>query len=181
MVNVSIARRYARALIEVAAEVESLDQVLAQLEQFATTLDNSDELRDVVLNPAYSRAQRTAVVEGVMKAVGVDTTVLANLIRLLTDRNRLGYLADIARLYRDEADRRTGRLRGSVTTAVPMSKDALQRLEQTLEKLTQRNVVLQSKVDPTLLGGATAQVGSVVYDGSIRAQLDDLRRGLKVS
>ncbi|WP_426755639.1 ATP synthase F1 subunit delta [Myxococcus sp. Y35] len=180
MVNVSIARRYARALLDVATEAGRTDAVAEQLTALADVIAKNAELTDVLVNPAYTREQRLHVVESVMKAIpgGVEPT-LANTLRLLVDRNRLGYLGDIARLFRDMADARAGRVRGHVTSAAPLPADALAQLQQTLQQLTQRNVLLETRVDPSLLGGVAAQVGSILYDGSIRTQLEEMRRELK--
>ena len=180
MVNVSIARRYARAILDVAAEGNRTDAVAEQLNAFAAVVGKSAELSDVLLNPAYSRAQRNRVVEALLQAMPSPAEpALANALRLLVDRNRLGYLPDIARLYRDMADARAGRVRGQVTSAVPLSADAVAQLQQSLQQLTQRSVVLETKVDPSLLGGVAAQVGGTLYDGTLRTQLEQMRRGLK--
>ncbi|TSC27540.1 ATP synthase F1 subunit delta [Corallococcus sp. Z5C101001] len=180
MVNVSIARRYARAILDVAAEGNRTDVVAEQLNAFADVVGKSPELSDVLLNPAYSRAQRSRVVEAVLQSLPVTAEpALANALRLLVDRNRLGYLPDIARLYRDMADARAGRVRGQVTSAVPLTPDAVTRLQQSLQQLTQRNVVLETRVDPALLGGVSAQVGGTLYDGTLRTQLEEMRRQLK--
>ncbi|RKG85268.1 ATP synthase F1 subunit delta [Corallococcus terminator] len=180
MVNVSIARRYARAILDVAAEGNRTDLVAEQLNAFADVVGHSPELSDVLLNPAYSRAQRSDVVEAVLKALPSPADpALANALRLLVDRNRLGYLPDIARLYRDMADARAGRVRGQVTSAVPLSADAVSQLQQSLQQLTQRNVVLETRVDPSLLGGVSAQVGGTLYDGTLRSQMEQMRRALK--
>ncbi|NMO21947.1 ATP synthase F1 subunit delta [Pyxidicoccus fallax] len=180
MANVSIARRYARALLDVASEAGRTDAVAEQLSAFASIFAKNPELSDVINNPAYTRTQVSQVVEGVMKAVpgGVDP-VLASTLRLLVDRNRLPYLGDIARLFGDMADARAGRVRGRVTSAAPLPADALARLQQTLQQVTQRNVILETRVDPSLLGGVSAQVGSILYDGSLRTQLEEMRRELK--
>jgi F-type H+-transporting ATPase subunit delta len=179
MVNVSIARRYARALLDVATEAGRADAVSEQLSSFSNALGQNRELADVLFNPAYSREQRARVVESLLKALGPVEPVLANTMRLLVDRNRLGYLPDIARLFRDMADAQAGRVRGQVTSAVPLSADTLQSLAGTLKTLTQRNVVLEAKVDPAVLGGVAAQVGSTLYDGTLRTQLEQMRRQLK--
>ncbi|RKH50611.1 ATP synthase F1 subunit delta [Corallococcus sp. AB049A] len=180
MVNVSIARRYARAILDVAAEGNRTDAVAEQLNAFAAVVGQSPELSDVLLNPAYSRAQRSRVVEALLQAMPSPAEpALANAVRLLVDRNRLGYLPDIARLYRDMADARAGRVRGQVTSAVPLSADAVAQLQQSLQQLTQRSVVLETRVDPALLGGVAAQVGGTLYDGTLRTQLEQLRRELK--
>ncbi|WP_338873499.1 ATP synthase F1 subunit delta [Myxococcus stipitatus] len=179
MVNVSIARRYARALLDVSSEAGRIDAVAEQLSSFADIVAKNPELADVLHNPAYSRSQRAQVVEGVMKLIPNMETVLANTLRLLVDRNRLTYVPDIARVFRDMADARAGRVRGSVTSAAALSSDALAQLQQTLQKMTQRNVILETRVDPSLLGGVSAQVGSILYDGSLRTQLEGMRRELK--
>ena len=176
MVNVSIARRYARALLDSAGA--SADKVLAALQAFVATLQSSPELADVVNNPAYSRAQRLAVVEGLISASNLEP-VLANTIRLLNDRSRLNQLGDVARVYRDLVDVRMGRVRGKITSATPLSDAQLKSIGDSLEKLTQRNVLLEAKVDKAVLGGITAQVGSSIYDGSLKAQLETLARELK--
>jgi F-type H+-transporting ATPase subunit delta len=180
MVNVSIARRYARALLDVASEAGRVDAVAEQLTAFAQSFAKSPELTDVLLNPAYSRSQRIQVVESVMKALpGGTDPILDSTLRLLVDRSRLSYLPDIARLFGDMADARAGRVRGRVTTAAPLQGDALARIQATLQQLTQRNVILETRVDPSLLGGVSAQVGSTLYDGSLRTQLEQMRRELK--
>jgi F-type H+-transporting ATPase subunit delta len=179
MVNVSIARRYARALLDVAAEVQRTDAVSEQLATFVKAFEQSQELSDVLLNPAYTRAQRSQVVEAMMKLMGSVEPTLANTLRLLVDRNRLIYLSDIARVFRDMADARAGRVRGHVTSATKLSPEALDQLRKNLQQITQKDVLLESREDPHLLGGVSAQVGSVLYDGSVRTQLEQLRRELK--
>lgn len=181
MVNVSIARRYARALLDVAAEGNRTDAVADQLSAFVKALEQNRELSDVFLNPAYTRAQRNQVVESLIKMMGTVEPTLANTLRLLVDRNRLIYLPDIARVYREMADARAGRVRGHVTSATKLPPETLEMLRKNLQQITQRDVILESKEDPKLLGGMSAQVGSVLFDGSVRTQLEQLRRELKQS
>src|SRR5688572_7940205 len=130
MVNVSIARRYARAVLEVASETKSLDQVTEQLSGFAKVLQENQDLADILLNPAFTRAQRTGVVEALLKATGGGVSpAVSNLMRLLVDRGRLGYLPDIARVFLELADARAGRVRGKVTSAVELPAETLTSLE----------------------------------------------------
>jgi F-type H+-transporting ATPase subunit delta len=177
MVNVSVSRRYARALLDVAGA--SADEVLSQLDALVGNLEASRELKDVFSNPAYTQSQRLGVLEQLMAGAGVTHVQLINTLKLLNSRNRIDAVPDIARGYRALVDLRVGRVRGKVTSAVKLAPEALEQLEQSLEKATQRSVVLEAVVDPSLLGGATAQVGSVLYDGSLRNQLDALGRALK--
>jgi F-type H+-transporting ATPase subunit delta len=178
MANVSIARRYARALIDVASAANKLDRFGEQLQAFVTALSQSRELHEVMTNPAYARTTRQAVVDGMGQALGGLEPELANFFRLLVDRNRLVYLPDIERQYRDLADVRAGRIRGRVVSAVKLPTDAIEKLSGVLEKITNRKVVLETKVDASILGGISAQVGSVLFDGSLRTQLEELRREL---
>lgn len=179
MANVSVARRYARALIDVATEANGLDRIGEQLGRLAQLIQKNPELADMLANPAYTRAQRRAVMDQVMAASQINDPAVVNLVHLLNDRDRTPSLPDIERIYRTMADLRAGRVRGSVTSAVPLPADALRKLEGALKTITQQNVTLESKVDPSLLGGVTAKVGSVVYDGSLRSQLEEMRRALK--
>lgn len=177
MVNVSIARRYARALLEAAGA--AADQVLSQLEGFVALLEGSPELDDVVNNPAYTRAQKMKVVEALVQLGGATNPQLVNALKLLVDRGRLSFLPDIARLYRDMVDAKLGRVRGRIVSAVALSPDALQKLSVALKAITQKDILLESRVDPKILGGVTAQVGAKMFDGSLRSQLEELGRSLK--
>lgn len=176
--NLSIARRYAKALAEVAAEASQLDKVGAELSTFVAAYSENKELTETLENPAYERAQKLKLVEELGKAMALSPMV-ANLLALLVERNRISIIVDVNRLYGDLADSRSGRVRSRVTSAVALPDETVKRLEQSLAKMTQRAVVMETKVDPELIGGISAQVGSVVIDGSVRHQLELLRRELR--
>lgn len=176
--NVSIARRYARALIDVASSSSTLDAVGTELSALAGALGQSRELNDVMVNPAYPVADRMAVVEKLVSTFKLSAAT-ANLLKLLVERNRMGFLPDIQRLYADLADARSGRVRATVTSAVPLEGATLKALEASLGKVAAKNVVLEAKVDASLLGGVTATVGSLMLDGSVKTQLEQLRRELR--
>lgn len=178
MVNVSVARRYARALLEASAP-GALVTIADQLSALADLVASNPALADVIRNPAYSRAQRHGVVEGLSQIFKPESATLPNFLRLLVDRHRLALLPDIARLFRDMADEKAGRVRGMVVSAIPLDPQSIRQLEQTLSKLVQKQVVLETRVDREVLGGVSTQVGSVVYDGTLRTQLDDLKRALQ--
>jgi len=179
MVNVSVARRYARALIGLASEGSSLETIQAHLEAIAQVLRQSAELKDLVINPAYARGERWAVLQSVLRLLGASDPILENFLHLLVDRDRIAYLDDIALLFRDMADARAGRLRGRVTSAAPLPEELVRTIKKGLERLTDRQVVLDASVEPSLLGGVMAQVGSTVYDGTLRNHLEELRKELK--
>jgi F-type H+-transporting ATPase subunit delta len=179
MVNVSVARRYARALLQLVGDGAGLEKVQRQLSGLAQAIIQIPELKELVVNPAYSRAERTTVLESVANSLGETEPQLLNFLRLLVQRDRIALLPDIARLFRDMADAVAGRVRGRVSSAVPLSEESVRNLTRALERVTQSRVELESDVDPALLGGLTARVGSMVYDASLRQQLEQLRRDLK--
>ena len=178
MVNVSIARRYARALLEASAP-GAVAGIADQLSALAGLVASNPALGDVIENPAYSRAQRHGVMDGLTQLLKVESTVLRNFLRLLVDRHRLAMLPDIARLFRDMADEKAGRVRGTVVSAIPLDPQSIRQLESTLSQVVQKQVVLETRVDQEVLGGVSTQVGSVVFDGTLRSQLDDLKRALQ--
>jgi len=178
MVNVSVARRYARALLEASTSGE-LGGIADQVTALAGLIASNPALADVAHNPAYSRAQRHGVVEGLIRLLEPKSQTLPNFLRLLVDRHRFGILPDIARLFRDMADERAGRVRGTVVSAVPLDPQAVRQLAEMLSRVVQKQVVLETRVDNAVLGGVSTQVGSVVFDGTLRTQLDDLKRALQ--
>jgi F-type H+-transporting ATPase subunit delta len=178
MVNVSVARRYARALLEASAP-GAVVGIAQQLDVLARLVTSNPELGEVIRDPAYSRAQRHAVLEDLIQLLKPDSPTLPNFLRLLVDRHRVAMLPDLARIFRDMADEKAGRVRGTVVSAVPLDQDLIRQLEQTLSRVLQKQVVLDTRVDREVLGGVSTQVGSVVFDGTLRSQLDDLKRALQ--
>lgn len=176
MQNVSVARRYARALIDAAGP--QADAVLGQLETLVTFFEANDEAWVASSSPAISKAQRMATIEAIAKIAGDMQPTLVNLLKLLSDRNRFMVLPVLLRQYRDLVDVSVGRVRGKVTSAVKLGDEQLGAIKASLEKLSQRAVVLETKVDPSLLGGVVAQVGSRTFDGSLKRQLQELGQQL---
>jgi F-type H+-transporting ATPase subunit delta len=129
-------------------------------------------------SPLYSRDERRAVVEKLVAALALEQEP-ANLLYLLGDRSRLDRLPDVLRAFRELADAQLGRLRARVTSAVALDHEAADALSARLSQATRAKVLLERAVDPALLGGVVATVGSLVYDGSVRTQLEELRKSLK--
>ncbi|MCU0697083.1 MAG: F0F1 ATP synthase subunit delta, partial [Myxococcaceae bacterium] len=140
MQNVSVARRYARALLE--ATGAGADQVLSQLDELVRYLHSAPDVLAALSNPALSRSQRMAMTEGLIKAAPGMAPTLANTLRLLTDRNRFASLPGLALQFRELVDQRLGRVRGTVTSATMLGDAQLTAIKVQLETLTQRKVVL---------------------------------------
>lgn len=178
MITGSIARRYARALFSLAVESNRVEPWSDALQALQATVGGSSELQDVLSNPVYSKEQRRAIVGQLAEALRLEAAP-TNLLLLLGDRNRLGFLPAVVENFRDLADAHLGRLRARVTSAVPLDAQASQAMADKLSRAAQAKVLLDHTVDPALIGGVIAQVGSLVYDGSVRTQLEDLRKSLK--
>jgi F-type H+-transporting ATPase subunit delta len=178
MIVGSIARRYAKALFSLADEQGQVEQWSSGLEGLGRALASSPELRDTLASPLFEKDQRRAVVGEIAKALGLPETV-RNFLLLLADRDRLAYLPAVVQNFRDLADARLGRVRARVTSAVPLAPDEARRIAEKLAQAEKAQVIVETAVDPALLGGVVAQVGSLVYDGSVRSQLEELRRAMK--
>jgi F-type H+-transporting ATPase subunit delta len=178
MIVGSIARRYAKALFELAVEQGKVDAWSRTLLELKQSIDSSTELRDVLENPIYTRDQRRAIVGRLVTALGLEAEP-ANLLYLLGDRGRLAQLGAVVDGFGALADAKLGRLRARVTSAVPLDGAVARSISEKLARAAKAEVILDRVVDPELLGGVVAQVGNLTYDGSLRSQLEDLRKALK--
>jgi F-type H+-transporting ATPase subunit delta len=174
MIVGSIARRYAKALFSLADEQGQVEQWSSGLEALGRALASSPELRQTLSSPMFAKEQRRGVIAAVAAGLGLPDTV-KNFLLLLADRDRLACLPAMVVNFRDLADARLGRIRARVTSAVPLAPEEARRIAQG----GRGEVILETSVDASLLGGVVAQVGSLVYDGSVRSQLEELRRTMK--
>lgn len=174
MIASSVAKRYARALFALAKEASQVDATSRALSAFADAWDQSQELRTVFENPAYGPEVRKKVVVSIAQRVGAGQ-MLTNTLQLLTDRNRIGFVREIADAFRELAESGSNVLRAEIVTASDLPEAYYARLEKTLADATGKKVVLVRKKDPSLLGGVVTKIGDRVFDGSLRARLYDLR------
>jgi F-type H+-transporting ATPase subunit delta len=166
----SVARRYAKALFELAVDKGNFEAVGQELENLAHLYAESRELRQTLENPVFKLSQKRKIVEGVLAQV-VQSPVVRNFVLLLTERSRIAALPLIARAYQELTDRQLGRVRAVVTSAKPLDMVTEGEIQRALEKRTGKKVVMKSEVDPSLIGGVVARVGDLVLDGSLRTRL----------
>lgn len=175
MVEGSVARRYARALMDLARETGTVATVEGELRRFhAVYQADGAQLGNALSNPVITLAERHAVLEAVLPRLGFGG-LTSNFLRLLLDKDRMAVLADVVREFRALADAEENRVRATVTTAFPMDAAMEAEVAAALSKSTGKNVELTTQVDAQLLGGMVARVGSVVYDASLRTRLDRLQ------
>ncbi len=174
----AIALRYADAVTSLAADENVLDAVAADMEAFAGALSGSDELRATLNNPAFTGEERKAVVAALAEK-GKFEGISRNFLFLLVDNDRIRAFNVINRAVRDAWDKRSGRVRAHVTSAAKLDKKTLTTLQNHVQTLTGANeVLIETDVDPSLIGGIVTRIGDKVLDGSIRTQLNHLRTRL---
>ncbi len=174
MVTGSLARRYARAVLEIGVANGNLDQLGSDLRSLAKAMHESQELVTVLTNPAIRRADRRRVIDALLQRIGA-VPHSKNLVYLLLDGERLSSLEAISREVDAMIEARSGRVSAEVTSAKPLSPDQLSQITVALEKLSGKKVAVTQREDASLLGGVVAKVGDRVYDGSLRTQLRTLR------
>jgi F-type H+-transporting ATPase subunit delta len=168
------AARYARALFEVAQKEADLGTVEADLTTVVAVAAENPELGRVLGNRSLPDSTRRNIVVAVGQKLGVSAPV-GKLLALLADRGRLELLPQVASVFTERLLEHRNVLQADVTTAAPLSAEAVERLGANLSSVTGKQITMRVTVDPALLGGVVARVGSTVYDGSVRTQLKKMR------
>jgi len=175
----AVARRYAKAFAEkYAKEPESLKTVLSELREFAEVFETSRQLRVVMLNPAISQPEKIAVLDGILGKMGASGKTREMVAHIIV-KNRLALVGRMADEFEKISFEILGRVRVDVSTAAELSDKEKRDLVEKLSAITGKQAVTDITVDPSLIGGIVARVGSVMYDGSIKNQLKALRVGLE--
>jgi len=171
------ARRYARALFALASEEQRIEDVRRELDALCQVLEGNAELGHAILRPLFPSAERRRVLSSLCERLHTGDT-LRRFCSFLVDQRRIVELAAIRERYAELADEAAGRMRARVVSASPLSDAQRERLERALSARTGRQLELDLEVDASLLGGAVATVGGLVFDGSLRTQLEQLRANL---
>jgi F-type H+-transporting ATPase subunit delta len=174
----AVAGRYARAFAEVVAE-RGMDpeKTVAELMQMAELVGSSHELRNVLINPAVEHKQKISLLDAIIKKMD-GSKPLRNFVAVLIDHKRLGQIGEIAEQFKQQLDERMGIADARVSSARELSASEKKFLEQRLATVTGKTVRATYSEDPSLLGGAVVRIGSTIYDGSVRGQLERLKEDL---
>jgi F-type H+-transporting ATPase subunit delta len=170
----TLGRRYATALMALAEQQGSLDAVRSSLRDFAATWEQNRDLRSLFENPIVSTEIRRQVLRDIAAESDMNPLVRDTLL-LVADRRRLQYFQEIADAFEALAEKRAGHVRAEVVTATELPKEYFDGLQRTLEQATGKQVVLTTRVDPSIIGGVVTRVGDSVYDGSVQYRLTELR------
>lgn len=173
----STSLKYARALAEVADEAKCALEIQEDLEEFRLAFQTHQGLREVLFNPGIPLAVKQNIVEALAGKMGLSK-ILVNFLLVILEHSRLHFLDEFAEAYQEVMDEQAGIARIGVRSSHPLGPEDLERLRTAMSAKTGQTVKLSCEVDEKLLGGVRLQVGSTVYDGTIRTQLEELRRQL---
>lgn len=178
MADRAIARRYARAFLELAEEAGTADRTAEELESILRAGDDEHgPIYQVLANPAFSLAERRRVLEVVAPKLGLSP-LTRNLLFVLLDKGRTGLFPEVVGQYRQFADDNANRVRVRVESAEPLTPALQAEVKTALEGITGKTVLIEAHVDPSLIGGIVARVGSRVYDASVKTRLELIKQRL---
>ena len=165
---------YAEALFEAAREREELEGVLEDLEDFVDALDEVEELRHFFYGGQIPEREKRRAIDSLTENMTLSTR---NFLKVLADNGREEILEEVLLRYEELVKEYLGRVEVEVTTAVELSEVELDRIRERIGRVLEgREVILQTRVNPDLLGGAVFRFGGRMVDGSVRGQLASLRQ-----
>jgi F-type H+-transporting ATPase subunit delta len=174
----SMAGRYAAALFELAKDQRQMAEVERDLAAFQAMLDDSADLRRLVRSPVISAGDQSKALAAVLAKAGISG-LTANFLKLIARNRRLFAAADMMKSFRALVARERGEVSADVASAHALTPEQMQQLSDTLRTTIGKNVQINTRVDPRLLGGLIVKVGSKMIDGSLRTKLDNLKVAMK--
>jgi F-type H+-transporting ATPase subunit delta len=171
LITNAIARRYAKALVQLGAEEGAVEKFNSELTAVNAVLADNPALNSIFRSPAYGIEAKRAILRDIIGKLELSGTV-ANFLQLILDRNRLAFLPQIAESFSAFADDLSGVIRPTLSSGLPLDGSQVGEIKAALEKSTGKKVVLNVEVDPNLIGGVVTKIGGTVYDGSVRTQLN---------
>lgn len=177
MIDLTVSRRYAKALMMLGQEDGKYKEYGEELQGFAQLMEKEPELKHALLNPIHGLEERRKLLLHLTEVLQLSP-LMGNFLKLLFDKHRLAALPGIAQVYQQLVDELENVKRARVKAAIPLDESMQERLRQALEQLTGSRVIMEVEEDPSIIGGIVARVGDLVLDGSIRTQLMSLRESL---
>jgi F-type H+-transporting ATPase subunit delta len=171
LITNAIARRYAKALVQLGAEEGAVEKFNTELAAVNSVLEANPGLSAVFRSPAYVIEAKQEILKEIIGKLGLSATV-ANFLQLILDRSRLDFLPQIVESYSSFADELSGVIRPTLSSGLPLDKNQIGEIKAALEKSTGKRVVMNVQVDPLLIGGVVTMIGGTVYDGSVKTQIN---------
>jgi F-type H+-transporting ATPase subunit delta len=173
-----MAGRYATALFDLAREERSVDAVKADLEKFEVLLSESADLKRLVRSPVFTADMQLKALSAILDKAAIGGTT-AKFLKVLTANRRLFAVADVIRAFRALVAKFKGEATADVTVAEALSDKNLDSLKSALKSVTGKDVVLNVKVDPSIIGGLVVKLGSRMVDSSLRTKLNSIKHAMK--
>ena len=173
-----VSGRYATALFELARDQKVVDEIKADLDRFEGLLNESADLKRLVRSPVFAAADQSRALSAVLDKAGI-AGISANFLKVLTANRRLFVVADVIRAYRTLVARFKGEATADVTVAEALSDKNLDALKVALKSVTGKDVALNVKVDPSIIGGLVVKLGSRMIDSSLRTKLNSIKHAMK--
>jgi F-type H+-transporting ATPase subunit delta len=173
-----VSGRYATALFELARDEKSLDAVKADLDKFDAMLSESADLKRLVRSPVFAADTQSRALSAVLDKAGISG-IAANFLKVLTNNRRLFAVTDVIRAYGTLVARFKGEASAEVTVAEPLSDKNLDALKAALKQVSGKDVTLNVKVDPSIIGGLVVKLGSRMVDSSLRTKLNSIKHAMK--
>jgi F-type H+-transporting ATPase subunit delta len=174
VINNGLAKRYAKALVQLGSEGGLIDRFRDELSIIDTLFSSNNELRAAFLNPALTHDQKKSIMKGIIEKTSCSELV-GNFLLLLVDKNRVAFLGQIVQTYQKLADEFSGVVRPVITTAFALDESQVGAIQSALEKKTGKKVIMQTVTDASLLGGVVTQIGDISYDNSVKTQLKRIK------
>jgi F-type H+-transporting ATPase subunit delta len=178
MTSRAIARRYAAALFDVVRKDADIDRAQRELDAIRAAITGHDQLRKVLDTPAVPMPTKRAILEAILSALGDVSPQIGRLVSLLAERDRLAMVPEIADAFGERVMQAKRIVPAEVVTAVPLADQSRAALVAALGRAAGAEVRITERVDPSIVGGVVAKVGSVVFDGSVTTQLARMRQKL---
>jgi F-type H+-transporting ATPase subunit delta len=178
MKNLAVARRYAKALLLISKEDGQTDVYRKELSGFANLMGQGNALNQAITNPLYDANKRRKVLQAVLDSLGVSK-ILKSFFLLLFDKGRIGFIGSINEFYQKLADELKGIARASLISATELPEDTVEKIRAALSKKTKKKIILDVAQNSELIGGIVTKIGDLVWDGSIKTQLANMRETLK--
>ena len=173
-----VSGRYATALFELARDEKSIDAVKADLDRFEAMLNESADLKRLVRSPVFAADAQIKALSAVLDKAGISG-ISANFLRVLTTNRRLFAVTDVIRAFGALVARFKGEASAEVTVAEPLSEKNLDSLKTALKAISGKDVTLNVKVDPSIIGGLVVKLGSRMVDSSLRTKLNSIKHAMK--
>ena len=170
-----ISKRYARALMNLAQNANQLEKVTTSLNDVADSLLEVPDLMEFMTHPKTPQTSRREALDEIVAGTKAEPLV-ASFVRLLLEKRRLVLIDEIRGLFHAIADERLGRAQAEITVAQEISKSQQESLQKKLEEISGKQITLTIKIDPEIIGGVVARIGSTVRDGSLRNHLKNIRQ-----